>query len=47
MITAWEQDEFVLDPSRVTVYIGFTGIDGATFKRERLMDKFGIQISKT
>ena len=47
MVTAWEQDEFVLDPSRVTLYIGPTGIDGATFKRERLMDKFGIQINKT
>jgi arginine decarboxylase len=47
MVIAWEQDEFVLDPSRVTVYIGPTGIDGATFKRERLMDKFGIQINKT
>jgi arginine/lysine/ornithine decarboxylase len=47
MVTAWEQDEFVLDPSRVTVYIGLTGVDGATFKRERLMDKFGIQINKT
>ena len=47
MVTAWEQDEFVLDPSRVTLYIGQTGIDGATFKRARLMDKFGIQINKT
>ncbi len=47
MVTAWEQDEFVLDPSRVTVYIGLTGVDGATFKRERLMDRFGIQINKT
>ena len=47
MVTAWEQDEFVLDPSRVTLYIGLTGIDGATFKRVRLMDKFGIQINKT
>ena len=47
MVTAWEQDEFVLDPSRVTLYIGLTGIDGATFKRARLMDKFGIQINKT
>jgi len=47
MVTAWEQDEFVLDPSRVTLYIGHTGIDGATFKRARLMDKFGIQINKT
>ena len=47
MVTAWEQDEFVLDPSRVTVYIGRTGIDGDTFKREQLMDRFGIQINKT
>ena len=47
MVRAWEQDEFVLDPSRVTVYVGLTGIDGATFKRAQLMDKFGIQINKT
>ncbi|MDQ4504620.1 ornithine decarboxylase [Sinomonas sp. ASV322] len=47
MVTAWQQDEFVLDPSRVTVYIGQTGIDGATFKREQLMDRFAIQINKT
>ena len=47
MSTAWAQDEFVLDPSRVSLYIGATGIDGATFKREQLMDKFGIQINKT
>ena len=40
-------DEFVLDPSRISLYIGPTGIDGATFKREQLMDKFGIQINKT
>ena len=47
MATAWAADEFVLDPSRITLYIGPTGIDGATFKREQLMDKFGIQINKT
>lgn len=47
MIKAWQSDEFVLDPSRISVYIGLTGIDGATFKREQLMDKFGIQINKT
>jgi arginine decarboxylase len=47
MAQAWEQDEFVLDPSRISLYIGPTGIDGATFKREQLMDKFGIQINKT
>ena len=47
MLTAWGQDELVLDPSRITLHIGLTGIDGATFKREQLMDKFGIQINKT
>jgi len=47
MTEAWETDEFVLDPSRISLYIGPTGIDGATFKREQLMDKFGIQINKT
>ncbi len=47
MAKAWEQDEFVLDPSRISLYIGATGIDGATFKREQLMDKFGIQVNKT
>ncbi len=47
MSKAWEQDEFVLDLSRISLYIGATGIDGATFKREQLMDKFGIQVNKT
>ena len=47
MSKAWETDEFVLDPSRISLYIGLTGIDGSTFKREQLMDKFGIQINKT
>jgi arginine decarboxylase len=47
MQRAWREDEFVLDPSRISLYIGLTGIDGATFKREQLMDKFGIQINKT
>jgi arginine decarboxylase len=37
----------VLEPSRISLYIGPTGIDGATFKREQLMDKFGIQVNKT
>jgi arginine decarboxylase len=47
MSEAWEHDEFVLDLSRVSLYIGLTGIDGATFKCEHLMDKFGIQVNKT
>jgi arginine decarboxylase len=47
MRTAWVEDEFVLDPSRVSLYIGLTGIDGATFKRDQLMNNFGIQVNKT
>jgi arginine decarboxylase len=47
MMAAWNQDEFVLDPSRITLSIGRTGIDGDTFKREELMDRYGIQINKT
>ncbi|GAA4391081.1 aminotransferase class I/II-fold pyridoxal phosphate-dependent enzyme [Tsukamurella soli] len=47
MITAWGTDEFVLDPSRVTLSIGRTGYDGDTFKRDLLMDRYGVQINKT
>jgi len=45
--TAWGQDEFVLDATRVTLYIANLGVDGDTFKTKYLMDKFGIQINKT
>jgi len=44
---SWEKDEFVLDPTRVTLAVGGTGWDGDTFKTKILMDKFGIQINKT
>ena len=47
MIKAWETNEFVLDPSRITIYVGPTGIDGDTFKRSHLMDRYGVQINKT
>ena len=47
MIAAWDHDEFVLDPSRITLWIGRTGYDGDTFKRKQLMDRYGIQINKT
>jgi arginine decarboxylase len=43
----WAQDEFVLDPTRVTLAVGGTGWDGDTFKTKILMDKYGIQINKT
>ena len=47
MEKAWQEDEFVLDPTKVTLYIGKTGVDGDTFKNKYLMDKFSIQINKT
>lgn len=47
MEEAWEMDEFVLDPTKITLHIGRTGVDGDTFKNKFLMDKFNIQINKT
>lgn len=47
METAWEKDEFVLDPTKITLHIGRTGVDGDTFKNKYLMDKYNIQINKT
>ena len=46
MDTAWLSDEFVLDPTRVTLHVGRTGLDGDRFK-QLLMDKFDLQINKT
>ncbi len=46
MDKAWLNDEFVLDPTRVTLHVGRTGMDGDTFKK-LLMDRFDIQINKT
>ena len=47
MWESWKQDEFALDPTRVTLTVGGTGWDGDTFKTDILMDKYGIQINKT
>ena len=47
MEEAWGSDDFVIDLTRLTLYLGLTGIDGDTFKNEYLMDKYGIQINKT
>jgi arginine decarboxylase len=43
---AWRTDEFVLDPTRVTIDVGRTGMDGDTFKK-LLIERFDIQINKT
>ncbi|MBZ9626500.1 aminotransferase class I/II-fold pyridoxal phosphate-dependent enzyme [Psychroflexus sp. CAK1W] len=47
MDKAWKEDEFVLDPTKITIHIGRTGVDGDTFKNKYLMDQFNIQINKT
>ena len=47
MEEAWAIDDFVIDLTRLTLYVGKTGIDGDTFKNYYLMDKYGIQINKT
>ncbi|BBZ39027.1 aminotransferase class I/II-fold pyridoxal phosphate-dependent enzyme [Mycobacterium conspicuum] len=44
---AWRSDQFVLDPTRVTLFIGDTGMNGFDFREKILMDRFGIQINKT
>ena len=44
---AWAGDEFCLDATRITLFVGGTGIDGDTFKNDILMDQFGIQVNKT
>jgi len=47
MWNAWANDEFVIDPSRITVEISRTGVDGDTFKHSYLMDRYGVQVNKT
>jgi arginine decarboxylase len=47
MEEAWEKDEFVLDPTKVTLSVGKAGIMGDVFKNQYLMDRFNIQVNKT
>ncbi len=47
MEESWEKDEFVLDPTKVTLSVGKTGIVGDVFKNEYLMNRFNIQVNKT
>ncbi|OBH47749.1 aminotransferase class I/II-fold pyridoxal phosphate-dependent enzyme [Mycobacterium mantenii] len=44
---AWRSDQFVLDPTRVTLFVGKTGMNGYDFREKILMERFGIQINKT
>lgn len=43
----WRSDEFVLDPTKINLFIGKTGVNGDDFKNKYLMDQFGIQVNKT
>ncbi len=44
---AWAEDEFAVDPTKINLYTGKTGIDGDTFKNRYLMDRHAIQVNKT
>jgi arginine decarboxylase len=46
MAASWDQDEFALDPTRITVVCGNAGFNGNQFK-SLLSDRFDIQINKT
>jgi arginine decarboxylase len=47
MEESWEKDEFVLDPTKITLSVGNAGITGDAFKNNYLMDRFNIQVNKT
>ena len=46
-IEAYENDEFVIDATRVTLYLADAGFNGAEFRDDILMDQHGIQVNKT
>ena len=46
-VDAYENDEFVLDATRVTLYLADSGFNGAEFRDDVLMDQHGIQVNKT
>ena len=46
VLEAWDEDEFALDPTRLTLICGAAGFDGTQFKG-LLAERFDIQINKT
>jgi arginine decarboxylase len=46
VVKAWDEDEFALDPTRLTLICGSAGFNGTQFKG-LLADRFDIQINKT
>jgi len=46
VLEAWKEDEFALDPTRLTIVTGRAGYDGTQFKG-LLASKYDVQINKT
>jgi arginine decarboxylase len=46
LLESWDNDEFALDPTRLTLICGGAGFDGTQFKG-LLAERFDIQINKT
>jgi arginine decarboxylase len=46
LLESWDNDEFALDPTRLTLICGQAGFDGTQFKG-LLAERFDIQINKT
>jgi arginine decarboxylase len=46
LLDAWSNDEFALDPTRLTLICGSAGFDGTQFKGI-LAERFDIQVNKT
>jgi arginine decarboxylase len=44
---AWSSDEFVLDPTRLTLYCARTGSSGFEFRSQVLMKRLGLQVNHT
>ena len=46
LLKAWDNDEFALDPTRLTLICGNAGFDGTQFKG-LIAERFDIQVNKT
>jgi arginine decarboxylase len=46
VIDAWDNDEFALDPTRITLVCGRAGFDGTQFKN-LLAERYDVQLNKT
>jgi arginine decarboxylase len=44
---AFAEDEFILDPTRLTVYTALTGHTGFEFRNQVLMKELGVQVNHT